>query len=139
MGNKIKPSIAAALLLISLPMFGHHGTGPSYDETKLLTLKGAITKFVWSNPHCIIFFDVKDDKGNVVNWAAEGNSPFNWTRQGWGRDTIKPGEEVTLHVFASRGGLNVALISDIVKASGEVVLRFGGGLRQPQQQQQEQR
>ena len=49
----------------------HHGTA-IYDNGKAVTVTrmppsgpGA------SNPHCLLEFDVKDDKGGSVHWVAE--------------------------------------------------------------------
>ena len=117
-------SLTVSLLMISIPMFAHHGTGISYDDTKPLVFTNAvITEFLWANPHSIVFFDVKDDQGNVIEqWTAEGNSPYSWGRDGYTRNTIKPGDEVTIHLIRSRGGLNVGLLEKVVLPSGEEVL-----------------
>ena len=58
------------ILLVSPLLFAHHGTAASYDSSKTVTLTGIVTKFVWSNPHAYILFDVEDEKGDVVHWAA---------------------------------------------------------------------
>jgi len=76
---------ALGLLAISIPLFAHHGTGISYDMNKVTVVKGVITQFNWVNPHSQLFFDVKDDKGNVVNWAAEMRAPGNLIANGYKR------------------------------------------------------
>src|SRR5262249_35188188 len=65
--------LVAFLFLLLSPSFmlAHHGSGISYDMSKSITLSGTVTEFVWSNPHCQLFFDVKDDKGNIVHWGGE--------------------------------------------------------------------
>ena len=62
------------VLVACAPMFAHHGNA-AYDESKIVVLKGTVTKFIWSNPHSLVLFDVKDDKGNLVHWVAESGSP----------------------------------------------------------------
>src|SRR5579885_2832523 len=66
------PILAALVLLLTgAPVFAHHGTGVSYDASKPLTMKGVVTEFRYANPHPQLFFDVKDDKGEVVHWSGE--------------------------------------------------------------------
>src|SRR6266446_7216498 len=52
--------LAVGLLMICAPVFAHHG-GSDYDTQNLLTLKGTVTEFLWENPHCQVFLDVKKD------------------------------------------------------------------------------
>ena len=56
-------SLGAALLMVCAPLFGHHGTGVSYDNSKAYMVKATVTEFRYANPHPQLFFDVKDDKG----------------------------------------------------------------------------
>jgi len=72
---------AAGLILLSAPAFAHHGTA-DYDMTKLVTLKGTVTDFQFMNPHVTIYFDVKDDQGNVEKWAAEAASATGMSKNG---------------------------------------------------------
>jgi hypothetical protein len=65
----------ASLVMGDGSLLAHHGTSASYAMTKQVTLTGTVMEFVWSNPHCQLFFDVKDEEGNVVHWAAENSSP----------------------------------------------------------------
>lgn len=60
-------------LMVGAPLFAHHGNA-AYDTNKAVVFKGAtVTNFVWANPHCIVMFDVKDDKGNVGHTLYEDN------------------------------------------------------------------
>jgi hypothetical protein len=74
-------------------------------------LSGTVTEFVWSNPHVFVLFDVKDDKGNVVHWAGEMNSPGVLKAAGWSKTTLKPGDQVTLSVRPNKAGTPVGLLS----------------------------
>ena len=87
------------VLLICAPLFGHHGTGGTYEMDKPVTLKGTITMFQFANPHVLLYFDVPDanKKGATVgqrlravkNWLGEGPSIINWTKTGWNRNSLK--------------------------------------------------
>jgi uncharacterized protein DUF6152 len=108
----------AGFLAACLPASGHHGAS-AYDESKEVVLKGAmVTKFAWANPHTIIQFDVKDDKGNLVHWAGELGSPSAITLQGWTKASIQPGDVITVYIHQSKTGNPVGRISHIVLADG---------------------
>jgi hypothetical protein len=99
--------VTLAVALFSIPLFAHHGTAASYDQSKSLTLTGVVTEFVYSNPHAQIYFDVTDSSGKVVHWGGELNSPGNLRREGWSKTTFKPGDKITLTVNPSKAGTPV--------------------------------
>jgi hypothetical protein len=81
------------LLISSALVSGHHSTADY--ETKLTTINGTVTDYKLMNPHTQIFFDVKDDKGNVEKWVAETNSAVALYRTGWTKTTLKLGDRIT--------------------------------------------
>jgi hypothetical protein len=87
---------------------------------------------VWSNPHSLIYFDVKDEKGNVVHWVGETGAPTAITPLGWTKTTLAPGDVITVYIFASKTGSPVGRLNHIVLADGtrldDTVL---GGDRRP--------
>ena len=129
-----KPSGAALVIItcaICAPIFAHHGTGVSYDNSKVYAVKATITEFRYANPHPQLFFDVKDDKGNVVHWSGEiAPNPAQLVQAGWGRKrseaALAPGTEVTLTIAPSFAGTPVGLVNRIVNAQGENVLGMNG-------------
>jgi hypothetical protein len=72
-------AVVIGLLLFGKQAYAHHGTA-AYDEANPITLKGAVTEFMWGNPHSQIKFNVKDEKGNVVRWVAETFAPGTKSR-----------------------------------------------------------
>jgi hypothetical protein len=125
----IAAGIMAGVLFISGPVFAHHGTGISYDLTKMVTVKGTITNFAFHNPHSQLYWDAKDENGNIVHWSAEMNAPGNLERAGYTRkelfELLKPGTEVTVSGFQSRSGAPVVVFSKAVTPTGE--LKSAGG------------
>lgn len=118
--------LIAGLLMICGPVFAHHGTNASYDTTKHITLTGTVTQFVWANPHMQIYFDVKDEKGNVVHWAGEiPDPPFLAQKAGWTRDSIKSGDQVTITGSPSKAGTPVMVVRRVVLPNGKTL--EGGG------------
>jgi len=109
---------ALALLAICVPTFAHHGSAV-YDTSKPVVLNNAVvTRFVWANPHSITLFDVKDDKGNVTHWSAEAGSPSALGLIGWTKNSVKPGDVITVYVFQSKTGNPVGRLNKIVLADG---------------------
>ena len=120
--------LLAVLSLVSFfaaPLFAHHSFGAEYDSSKPITLTGVLTKIEWMNPHCFIYIDVKDDKGNVANWKLEGYPPNVLYRNGWKKDTtMKAGDRITVTGWRSRDGSNWAHSREITLSSGQKMI-FG--------------
>ena len=108
----------AALILLAAPAFAHHSTA-EYDMTTLTSMKGTVTKFEWTNPHAYIYIDVKDDKGAVVQWTAELASLGMLSRVNWKRDTVKPGDEITIYGNRAKDGRSVMRLDKVVFANGQ--------------------
>ncbi len=98
----------------------HHGTN-LYDMTKPVLLKATITKFEWGNPHNQIFFDVTDDKGEVVHWVTSTEPPSPMSEKGWTRKSLKPGDQVSVCVFAAKNGAPVGNLEKVVLSDGTVL------------------
>jgi hypothetical protein len=127
--GKVMLSVSALLVSVAVPLAAHHGTGVSYDQSKAITIKATVTEFHYVNPHPSIFFDVKDDKGNVVHWSGEiAPNAAQLQQEGWGKKrseaALAPGTEVTITLAPSRAGTPVGLINKIVNGSGESILNL---------------
>jgi hypothetical protein len=99
-------------------LFAHHGASV-YDRQKLTNFKATITEFRYVNPHVQIFFDVKDETGNVVRWNCESINPGMLSKQGWTRNTLKPGDQVTIAAFPARLGSPICLFQKLTLADGK--------------------
>jgi hypothetical protein len=100
---------AFALLSSAIPTLAHHSFAAEYDSTKPVTVKGVINRLAWVNPHAYVYVDVKDESGKVTTWAFETLSPNALARQGWNRNSLKPGDEVTVDGYLAKDG---KLLSD---------------------------
>ncbi len=112
--------VLVGLFGVSGPVFAHHGNA-SYDYSKTVTLKGTVTQWVWSNPHCLLKFDVKDDQGNVQHWITEASSPVDMQRIGWSANAFKSGDEITIDVMPSKNGVSVGRIRQVTLSDGTVL------------------
>ncbi len=122
MKNKLLAAIlvAAGLFLVSGPALAHHGRS-NYDVTSTATVKGVVTEFEWVNPHALIHLDVTGENGNVEKWIAETNSPNTLSRQGWSKNTVKVGDEITLVGHRVKGGGTYINFSKITWPDGRVL------------------
>jgi hypothetical protein len=102
--------LVVCVSIIACPLRAHHGTS-NYTDGETVTLSGVVTEFVFRNPHAFILFDVKNEKGEVVHWAGEMNSPGVLANTGWTRTTLKKGDQITLSLRQSKGGNPVGLVS----------------------------
>lgn len=108
------PLLCAAFVAacsFTTPAFAHHGTAVNYEMDKTVVLKGTVTAFRWRNPHSSLLMDIKDEAGNIVNYAIELPSPGLMARgsMGWTRNTFKVGDVVEFHAHPSRTGAPVAV------------------------------
>jgi Family of unknown function (DUF6152) len=113
-------AVLVALLSIPVSVLAHHGTA-NYDMTAVTTLKGTVTDFQFINPHTLILFDVKNDKGVVEHWQAEATSPNHLVRAGWAKDTVKPGDQITISGWRAKNGATVLRFQKMVLADGQEV------------------
>jgi len=119
-------SMFAGVLAASSPVLAHHGNA-AYDGTVTM-LKGAtVTKLSWANPHTIVEFDVKDDKGQLVHWAAELGSPSALGNLGWTKTSLTPGDTITVYVHQAKSKNPVGRIDHVVLADGSILRDSAGG------------
>jgi hypothetical protein len=109
--------LCAGLLAVSRPALAHHGSAAYADditEFKQVT----VTKFAWANPHSLIYFDVKDANGKVVNWVCETAAPQALRLIGWAKTSIAPGDVISVYMYAAKNGNPAGRLNKIVLADG---------------------
>lgn len=114
-------TIISAVLLAGLPAFAHHAFSSEYDMSKPVTLKGVVTKITWENPHVWFFVDVQDAEGHVANWGCETRGPGRLTKQGWTRDSLKPGDTVIVQGYLAKDGSHMADGRKVTFADGRKI------------------
>jgi len=117
--------LVVSLLMINAPLSAHHGTGVAYEVEKLVTVKGTVTDWLWSNPHCGLLFDVTDDKGNVEHWGAELGNPHQMSGAGFARDSFKMGDKITATGHPAKSGAPRMTLDHVVLANGKVLTGRG--------------
>ena len=114
-------SLALAALIGGSALSAHHSFAVFFDDTKTLKITGNVTEFRFSNPHAIISLEVKNKAGATEEWKAETNAVTLLKRRGWTKDSLKPGEVVTINGWPSRDGANYMRMQTIKKADGTVL------------------
>ena len=120
-------ALGIGVSLFSLPLFAHHGNA-AYDTGKSVTLKGTVVQWVWAFPHCMLQFEVTDDRGQVVQWIAETENPSSMIHFGWTRQSMKPGDQITVTVVPGKNGKPIGRIIELVLSNGKKLggLNIGG-------------
>jgi hypothetical protein len=110
--------ISGTALLFGRAGAAHHGSA-SYKSDKTVVLKQAtVTRFLWANPHAMLLFDVKDDRGNVSHWAGETGSPAAIRPLGWNKNSVRPGDVITVELYPAKFEADVGRVEKIVLADG---------------------
>lgn len=112
--------IAAVSMVVAVPTFAHHSTA-AFDNGKSVTIKGTVTEWFWANPHCLLKLDVKTGGSEVVHWVAETGAPANMIDAGWRKNSIKPGDQVTVTVRPAKNGNPVGRVMRVEFADGKTL------------------
>ncbi len=98
---------AIGLFVVSVPALAHHGFAGRYDEEHPVTVQGTVLEFEFVNPHAAIIFESKDKNGVMQRWHAElGGANALHRADGWDRDTLKPGDKITIVGPRNKNGSN---------------------------------
>jgi hypothetical protein len=116
--------LTIGLLALSGRSFAHHSWG-AYDLTKWITLKGAVSRFNWSNPHISIELEVQDERGGLQKWVAGGPSPSRMNRGGWDKDTVKTGAQITVIGNPARDGSPMMRLGKVTLSNGQELIVYG--------------
>ena len=114
-------AVGLGVFLAAAPVVAHHAISAKFDENRPVTLKGLVSKVDWLNPHVHIFIDVQN--GNTSsNWALELESPVDLQKGGWNRDSLKPGDAITVQGISARDGSRQAWARSVVMAKSLAVI-----------------
>jgi len=111
-------AVAVSLLVVSGPLFAHHSV-TNYDREHPVTLTGTVTEFRFVNPHVLVIFEVKEEGGTVVTWAAGSAPPQRLYRAGWNTKTLKPGDQITITGAPHKEGKKEMSVIKLVGPTGQ--------------------
>jgi hypothetical protein len=118
-------SIFAGLFAVCFPLFAHHGNA-AYEANLTEVKDATVTRLVWANPHTLVLFDTKNDKGEVIHWNAEMGSPSALANVGWNKSSLMPGDKVTVFIHQAKTKNPVGRIQYLVLADGSKLTDSGG-------------
>ena len=110
-------AVAAALLWMPSTAGAHHGWA-AFDSKSTVTFQATVTDFHFVNPHSVVDFDVKDDKGQVQGWQGELTSAARLASKGWTATSIEAGDELTISGYRAQSGVRVIRITKIMTSKG---------------------
>jgi hypothetical protein len=113
---------AATWLLASTPVLPHHSFAAEFDLNRPVELTGTVSRIQWTNPHAWIHVDVEADNGSIQTWAIELLGINTLVRRGWTRETVQPGEVISVIGYGARDGSTAANATTVTRTdSGEML------------------
>ncbi len=109
-----------ALLIPAASVLAHHSFG-TFDMQKQATIVGTVKEFQWTNPHAWIQLKVVNAKGKIEEWGFETASPNVIGRRGWSKNTLQPGDKVTIIYHPMRNGSHGGALMSITLPSGKIL------------------
>ena len=122
---------ALAALVTAAPVRAHHAFAAEFDSTQPITLRGAVTKVEWINPHTWIHLDVKDSSGKVIEWMIEGGTPNTLLRRSVDKNSLPAGTEIVVEGYRAKNGTNRANGRDLTLPSGRKLFLGSSGTGAP--------
>ena len=116
--RKLAFGFSAFLVLLSGTAHAHHSFAVFFDPDKIVTIKGTVTSFRFTNPHGTIVLDVPGD-GATREWRVETNAPVVLVRGGWSPSSLKPGDVVTIEGWLARSGKPYLRLRQAFDAKGQ--------------------
>jgi hypothetical protein len=132
----VRLSISLLATLASAAASAHHSRTAIFTDEEI-EVTGVVTRFLYRNPHAMIYLDVTGEDGAVTAWRAEGGAANLLRERGWARDEIKPGDLVRITGDSSRNGSPMISMGEVAILDPEdgSVLRIAGDAPLPDQRQ----
>ena len=123
-----KTSLVLGLVVLSLwaaaaTLSAHHAW--PVNNQRLVTVKGTVVEFVWSNPHPMITVEVKNDAGQIEKWSIGGPAITRMEANGWGPTTLKAGDVISGTGYQFSDGQKIIRLERVVLADGKEMRVYG--------------
>jgi len=104
-------------------LLAHHAWPVS--NARLVTVKGTVTDFAWSNPHPMITVQVKTEDGQTETWMVGGPAINRMEANGWTRTTVKAGDVITGIGYQFSDGQKIVRLERVVLPDGKEMRVYG--------------
>ena len=115
--------ISAVVLTVAGTLSAHHSISAEFDQSKPVTFTGIIKQVDWMNPHIYTHVETKGPDGKMVVYKVEGGPPNSLFRQGWRKDTLKPGTVVQVSGSRAKKAESNRVNGSITMPDGRVFAR----------------
>jgi hypothetical protein len=109
---------AGAMTLLAGVAQAHHSRA-MFDQNQVLKLSGTVKEFEWTNPHTWVRVVVINQQGMPVDYVLEMASTGQQARIGWTKDSLKPGDKVSIEYNPLKDGSRGGLLTEITLPSGQ--------------------
>ena len=107
-------------LSVAFSAFAHHSWS-EFDLQSSVVVEGTVSKFDWRSPHARIYVDAIDENGETVNWNFELPSPNTLMRRGWNRNSLQPGDPVSVTGIRARNYPYIAIAQAVRDEDGQAL------------------
>ena len=115
--------VILALVSTVVPVSAHHSW--PVDMSKLVTVKGTVTEFMWENPHPMITLEVRAKDGGTEKWLVGGPAINRMEANGWTKATVKPGDMITGIGYQFADGQKIVRLEKAILADGKELRVYG--------------
>jgi len=113
--------IALFIAASAVPVTAHHSFAAEYDSTKSIKVTGEVVRLEWTNPHARVVVEGPDENGVKKEWDFELGPPTTLMRRGWNRNSLKPGNVITVEGFRSKDEPSTANARTVKLSDGRQV------------------
>ena len=88
-------------------------------------MTGTVSELAWRNPHVALYVEAADEQGVVTTWGFEASNVSTMSREGWNRNIVRPGQNVTVTFNPARSGAPNGVLRTIVLEDGTEIRARG--------------
>jgi len=111
--------VLVAVFLTHSEAFAHHSAA-AFDVSKILALKGTLTRVDWRNPHVVLTVTIVGEGVTPETWEFESGAPAWFRGRNLGKGDIDAaiGQNVAVEAVRARDGSRYAYLYELTFADG---------------------
>lgn len=117
MKQSIASLVVIGTIISAFPARAHH-SDYNYQTEEWIHLQGTVREVHWVNPHAWIYLDVTNAEIGAETWALEGAGVAALESDGWTRDSVEVGDEISVQCHRLRSGARGCLLGYIEMDDG---------------------